>query len=289
MSPRIQKALFLAPAVLMLAVFFIFPIFEALRLSFTNSAGLGDYDYVGFENYVRIFTRSRYYDTFRVTLEFVAIVVVVQTTLGLIFATALHAMPRIRNICRAALFMPAMMSFIIVGYVWSFILSPFSGGLNAVLDLMGLGAFKHEWLGDPTTALLLVAAAHVWMFTGYTCAIFLAGYANIPTDLEEAARLDGANGWQRFRMIQLPLLAPSFTVNIMLSTIGTMKAFELPFVMTKGDPDGATRTVGLQIIQTLFREYHFGLASALSIVLLVIVLLVAFVQNWLLRAREDIL
>jgi len=273
----------------MLTVFFVFPILEALRLSFTNSSGLGDYDYVGFENYVRVFTRSRYFDSFRVTLEFVAIVVVVQTTLGLAFATVLNAMPRIRNLCRAALFMPAMMSFIIVGYVWSFILSPFSGGLNAFLDLMGLSAFKHEWLGDPVTALVLVAIAHVWMFTGYTCAIFLAGYANIPADLEEAARLDGANGWQRFWRIQLPLLAPSFTVNIMLSTIGTMKAFELPFVMTKGGPDGATQTVGLQIIQTLFQEYRFGLASALSIVLLVVVLLVAFVQNRVLRLREDLL
>ncbi|SCB36567.1 carbohydrate ABC transporter permease [Rhizobium hainanense] len=289
MNRQFQKALFLAPAVIMLTVFFLFPLFEAVRLSFTDSSGLGDYSYVGFSNYVRVFTRSKYYDSFTITIEFVALVVVLQTALGLAFATVLNAMPTIRNFCRAALFMPAMMSFIIVGYIWSFILSPFSGGLNAFLDSAGLGMLKHEWLGDPVTALLFVAVAHVWMFTGYTCAIFLAGFANIPSDLEEAAKLDGANAWQRFCRIQLPLLAPSFTVNIMLSTIGTMKTFELPFVMTKGGPDGATQTIGLQIIQTLFQEYRFGLASALSVVLLVLVLIVAFVQNRLLRRREEML
>ncbi|OLP59691.1 sugar ABC transporter permease [Xaviernesmea oryzae] len=273
----------------MLAVFFLYPLFEAVRLSFTDSSGLGDYQYVGFDNYIRILTRSRYYESFGVTLAFVAIVVVCQTLMGLAFATALHAMPAIRNICRTALFMPAMMSFIIVGYVWSFILSPFSGGLNALLDLVGLGALKTEWLGTPTLALVLVALVHVWMFTGYTCAIFLAGFANIPPEIEEAAVLDGAGGWKRFLLIQLPLLAPSFTVNIMLSTIGTMKTFELPFIMTKGGPDGATQTIGLLIVQTLFTDYRFGLASALSVVLLLVVLAVAFVQNRVLRQREDLI
>lgn len=289
MNRQFQKALFLVPAVTMLTIFFVMPLLEALRLSFTNSSGLGDFDYVGFDNYVRIFTRPKYYSSFVITLQFVTLVVVLQTALGLGFAAALHAMPAIRNFCRAALFMPAMMSFIVVGYVWTFILSPFSGGLNAALDTLSLGMLKHEWLGDPVTALILVAVAHVWMFTGYTCAIFLAGFANIPTDLEEAARLDGASAWQRFCHIQLPLLAPSFTVNIMLSTIGTMKAFELPFVMTKGGPDGATQTIGWQIIQTLFQDYRFGLASALSVVLLAVVLMVAFVQNHVLRRREDLL
>ena len=180
---------------------------------------------------------------------------------------------------------------------WAFdiALAAVVGVLGQLEVWLGIGSTHRQgplWVQSllyAVTALLLVAVAHVWMFTGYTCAIFLAGYANIPADLEEAARLDGANGWQRFCRIQLPLLAPSFTVNIMLSTIGTMKAFELPFVMTKGGPDGATQTVGLQIIQTLFQEYRFGLASALSIVLLIVVLLIAFVQNRVLRLREDML
>lgn len=289
MNRQLQKAAFILPALILLAVFFVYPLMEAVRLSLTDSSGLGDYNYIGLDNYIRILTRSRYYDSFGVTLAFVTIVVVCQTLLGLTFATVLHAMPAIRNICRTALFMPAMMSFIIVGYVWSFILSPFSGGLNALLDLVGLSALKTEWLGSPTLALVLVALVHVWMFTGYTCAIFLAGFANISPEIEEAAVLDGAGGWQRFLLIQLPLLAPSFTVNIMLSTIGTMKTFELPFIMTKGGPDGATQTIGLTIIQTLFTDYRFGLASALSVVLLVIVLAVAFVQSRILRQREELL
>ena len=212
---------------------------------------------------------------------------VAQTGLGLLFALALQRLPAIRNLCRAALFLPAMLSFVVVGYVWQFIYSPFSGGLNALLAAAGLESLQSAWLGQPVSALICVAIAHVWMFTGYTAAIFLAGFAAIPADLTDAARLDGARGWQRFRHIELPLLAPAMTVNVVLATIGTLKTFELPFIMVRGGPDGATRTLGLQIIETLFGQYRFGLASALSVVLLVVIIAIAWVQNSYLRSRED--
>ncbi|MGI9502074.1 MAG: carbohydrate ABC transporter permease [Geminicoccaceae bacterium] len=109
----------------------------------------------------------------------------------------------------------------------------------------------------------------------------------MPADIEEAGRLDGASSFQRFRHLEVPLLAPSFTINIILSTIGTLKTFELPFIMTRGGPDGATRTLSLEIIDQLFCEYRFGFASALSIVMLVIVIAVAYVQNRYLLGREQ--
>lgn len=278
---------FVLPALVVVAVFFVYPLLLALNLSFTDSEGFADYSYVGLENYQRIFTRARHLNAIWVTLAFTLIVVVAQTVLGLLFALALHRLPAIRNLCRAALFLPAMLSFVVVGYVWQFIYSPFSGGLNALLGAVGLVSLQSPWLGQPVSALICVAIAHVWMFTGYTAAIFLAGFAAIPADLTDAARLDGAKGWQRFRHIELPLLAPAITVNVVLATIGTLKTFELPFIMVRGGPDGATRTMGLQIIETLFGQYRFGLASALSIVLLVVIVAIAWVQNSYLRARED--
>ena len=278
---------FVLPALVVVAVFFVYPLLLALNLSFTDSEGFADYSYVGLQNYQRIFTRTRHLDAIRITLLFTLIVVVAQTGLGLLFALALQRLPAIRNLCRAALFLPAMLSFVVVGYVWQFIYSPFSGGLNALLAAAGLESLQSAWLGQPVSALICVAIAHVWMFTGYTAAIFLAGFAAIPADLTDAARLDGARGWQRFRHIELPLLAPAMTVNVVLATIGTLKTFELPFIMVRGGPDGATRTLGLQIIETLFGQYRFGLASALSVVLLVVIIAIAWVQNSYLRARED--
>jgi len=279
--------LFTVPALLVLGTFFLYPIALSLRLSFTDFTGVGIPNDVGWKNYERIFTRSRYLDALGVTLLFTLIVVTVQTAIGLFFAALLHRLPAVRNLCRAALFLPAMMSFVIVGYVWQFIYSPFEGGLNSLFAALGLASWQHNWIGDPDTALFALAFAHVWMFVGYSTAIFLAGYAAIPQELDEAARLEGTSGWQRFRHIEVPLLASSFTINIVLSTIGTLKTFELPFIMTRGGPDGATRTLSLHIIDSLFGKYRFGFASALSIVMLILVVVVTLAQNHVLRAREE--
>lgn len=278
---------FTAPALLVILCFFVYPIALSVQMSFTNFKGVGTAEWVGWANYDRFLSRSRYMNAVVVTLKFTFVVVVVQTLWGLIFAALLHRMPAIRNFCRAALFAPAMMSFVIVGYVWQFIYSPYSGGLNAILDVVGLGSLARGWLGDPDTALYAIAFTHVWMFVGYTTAIFLVGFANIPSDIEEAGRLDGANGWQRFRYLELPLLASSFTVNIILSTVGTLKTFELPFIMTRGGPDRATNTLSLEIVNNLFGSYKFGFASSLSIIMLILVVIVAVVQNTYLRRQEE--
>ncbi|WP_282077444.1 carbohydrate ABC transporter permease [Epibacterium ulvae] len=288
MTSRRSMFLFTLPALIVLGLFFVYPILLTFQMSFTSFAGVGEAEPVGLKNYDRIVSRSRYLNALWITAKFTIVVVVLQTIAGLCFAALLHRLPAVRNFARAALFTPAMMSFVVVGYVWQFIYSPFSGGLNALLRGAGLDWLAKGWLGDPDTALYAIAIAHIWMFTGYTTAIFLAGYANIPSDVDEAGRLDGASSWQRFRYLEIPLLAPSFTINIMLSTIGTLKTFELPFIMTRGGPDGATRTLSLEIIEQLFGRYKFGFASALSIVMLVIVIMVAVFQNWYLRRREDI-
>lgn len=288
MYRRRSLYLFALPALIVIAIFFIYPIWLTGQMSFTNFAGIGAAENVGWKNYERIFSRTRYSDAIWITLLFTVIVVAALTVTGLFFAALLHRLPLIRNFCRAALYTPAMMSFVVVAYVWQFIYSPLNGGLNALLESVGLGFLQQNWLGDPDIALYAVAFTQIWMFTGFTCAIFLAGYSGIPEEIEESARLEGASSWQRFRHIELPLLAPSMTVSIILTTIGTLKTFELPWILTKGGPDGATRTLSIEIIDNLFGQYKFGFASALSMVMLIIVLAVAFVQNKVLREREKV-
>lgn len=288
MRARYSLYLFTLPAILVIGIFFVYPIALTFQMSFTDFAGIGAAENVGMKNYERIFSRSRFIEEMWVTVKFTLFVVGTQTTLGLFFAAVLHRLPLIRNFTRAALYTPAMMSFVVVGYVWQFIYSPINGGLNVALRSLGLSWLEQNWLGDPAIALAAVAFTQVWMFTGLTCAIFLAGFAGIPEEIDEAGRLEGASSWQRFVHLELPLLGPSFTINIILSTIGTLKTFELPFILTKGGPDGATRTLSIEIIDNLFGQYKFGFASALSIIMLIIVLAVAFVQNKVLRDRENV-
>lgn len=280
--------LFAIPALLTIGVFFVYPIFLTIQMSLTNFAGIGTSEFIGLRNYERVFTRSRYLDEVWITLIYTVVVVAALNITGLAFAAFLHRMPAIRNLSRAALYTPAMMSFVVVGYIWQFIYSPINGALNVGLKEIGLGILAQNWLGDPAIALFSVAFTQIWMFTGFTCAIFLAGFAGIPEELSEAGRLDGASPFNSFRYLELPLLAPSFTVSIILTTIGTLKTFELPFILTKGGPDGATRMLSIEIIDNLFGQYKFGFASALSVVMLIVVPVVTFVQNRVLRERENV-
>ncbi|MEM5503108.1 sugar ABC transporter permease [Ahrensia kielensis] len=288
MRNRTSIYLFTVPALLVLALFFVHPILLTFDMSLTSFKGIGEAKDVGWSNYERIFTRDRYLQEVWVTLRYTVIVVSALTVTGLFFATVLHRLPLIRNFSRAALYTPAMMSFVVVGYIWQFLYSPINGGINVAMRDLGLGAFEQNWLGDPDLALYSIAFTQIWMFTGFTCAIFLAGFAGIPEEIGEAGRLEGASPWQSFWYLELPLLGPSITVAVILTTIGTLQTFELPFILTKGGPDGATRMLSIEIIDNLFGQYKFGFASALSIVMLIIVLAVAFIQNKLLRERENV-
>lgn len=288
MRARNSLYIFTIPALLVLGLFFVHPIILTFEMSLTSFKGIGEAKDVGWRNYERIFSRDRYLEEIQVTLWYTVIVVSALTVTGLFFAALLHRLPLIRNFSRAALYTPAMMSFVVVGYIWQFLYSPINGGINVALRDLGLGAFEQNWLGNPDLALYSVAFTQIWMFTGFTCAIFLAGFAGIPEDINEAGRLEGATSWQRFRYLELPLLGPSITVAVILTTIGTLQTFELPFILTKGGPDGATRMLSIEIIDNLFGQYKFGFASALSIIMLIIVLVVAFIQNKVLRERENV-
>ncbi len=287
MNTRNSLYIFTIPALIVLVLFFVHPLILTFNMSLTSFKGIGEAIDIGWRNYERIFSRSRYLEEVWVTLSFTLIVVSALTVTGLFFAAMLHRLPLIRNFARAALYTPAMMSSVVVGYVWQFLYSPINGGINVAFRGIGFESWALNWLGDPNIALYSVAFAQIWMFTGFTCAIFLAGFAGIPEDIGEAGTLEGATSWQRFRYLEFPLLGPSITISVILTTIGTLQTFELPFILTRGGPDGATRLLSIDIIDSLFGQYKFGFASALSIVMLMIVLVVAFVQNKVLRDREE--
>ncbi|MCF7352947.1 sugar ABC transporter permease [Vibrio sp. CK2-1] len=285
---RIDKRLyFLIPALFLYLTFTIYPVMQGVSLSMTQYAGIGEAKWIGLENYQAIFQDHRYLQVLKNTLVYGITVVIFQNGLGLIFASILYNIPKVRNMLRTALLVPSMLSLVIAGYIWQYLYSPLGGGLNELLASIGLGSLQQVWLGDSQIAIFSVAAVHVWMFVGYSTAIFLAGYAGISSEVKDAARVDGVSPIKSFFYIDIPLLAPAITVNITLATIGTLKSFEYPFIMTGGGPDYSTMTLGLRIFMLIFQEFKYGMAAALSVVMIVFVALITILQNSYLRSRED--
>ncbi|MCF7364544.1 sugar ABC transporter permease [Vibrio sp. A1-b2] len=285
---KVDKRLyFLIPALFLYLMFTIYPVFKGISLSMTEYAGVGEATWVGLDNYREIFSDQRYVQVLKNTLIYGIVVVVFQNGLGLIFAAILNSIPSVRDALRTALLVPSMLSLVIAGYVWQYLYAPMGGGLNELFASFGMGSMQQIWLGDSSIALFSVAAVHVWMFVGYSTAIFLAGYAGISTEIKDAARVDGVSPVKSFFHIDIPLLAPAITVNVTLATIGTLKSFEFPFIMTGGGPDYATMTLGLKIFQLIFQDFKYGSAAALSVVMIVLVALITIIQNSYLRARED--
>lgn len=278
-----------APALACYALFVVYPVLRGLLTSFTDSLGFGAARWVGLDNYRRLMADGDARAALMNTLAYTVVVVVVQNVLAIFFASVLYSRPRVRNFARVGLLLPSMLSVVVVGYVWSFIYSPLGGPLNTILEGVGLGSLQHVWLGDPATALMAIAAVNIWMFTGYSTVIYLSNFLAIPEETFEAAAVDGAHGWRRFRLIDIHLLAPSITINVALSTIGSLKVFDLPFVMTEGGPANATETFTLIIFENAFGRYEFGYATAIAVVLLALTIVVSAVQVSVLRRREALL
>jgi ABC-type sugar transport systems, permease components len=281
-----SAALLILPAAALVAIFVIYPLVRGVELSFTNAIGPSGGDFVGFANYARAFSDPTVQRALSNTIVYTIVVVVVQNALALFIAFWMFKIERVRNVVRAGLLLPAMMAFVAVGYLWSYIYSPLGGPLDVVMDTLGLHGLEKVWLGDPSTALMSIAAIYIWMYTGYTATIYLANYLAMSPSLLEAASLDGARGWKRFAHVDWPLLAPSFTINITLSVIGSLRVFDLPFIMTNGAPEDSTQTLSLVIYNNSFANYQFAYGTTLAVGLLLLTVIVGVTQATLLRRRE---
>lgn len=274
------------PALLLFGAFTIYPAISGVATSLTDAKGVVGGHFIGLGNYRQAFSDPVVLSALWNTLLFTLICVVVQNTAALGLAYWMQSQPRLRNIARIGTLAPAMMAIVAVGYVWSFIYSPLTGPLNIILRSLGLGSLAQVWLGNPSTALVALAITNVWMYTGYSATIYLSGYMSIPEPIFEAAEMDGAHGWARFRAIEWPLLAPALTVNLTLSTIGSLRVFDLILVMTKGGPVNATESLSYVIYNESFGQLHFGYGSSIAVLLLVITVFIAFVLTSILRRRE---
>ncbi len=259
--------------------------FAGTFFAFTDYTGIGSFDLVGFDNFVAIFQDPAVVGVIGNTLLYALAQMVGTTVLGLLFALALNRGLKSRYVLRAIIFLPIALSPLAVSYVWKFIFE-YDGLLNQVLAAVGLADLQRTWLGDPETAIWTVVVVIVWQGVGISMVIFLAGLAGVPPELEEAASLDRANLWQRFRYVTLPALRPSVTVATMLSLIFGLRLFDPILAMTGGGPVSSSKNLALLVYQEAFTQGHFGYGAALSLILTVIILIFAIIQQFITRERS---
>lgn len=273
--------LFLAPALVFFALLFFYPLGTELVTSFYTGTQAEQFDGLG--NYTRAFTDPDAQHSFLVTLGYAAGVLVISILLGLLLATVLSQGLRGKVLFRGVLLVPYLTSIAIIGLLWRNILDPQVGVLNRLLELLSLP--PQNWL--ITHPLATIIAITAWQQVGYVTLLFLAGMQGIPEMYYEAARVDGAGPWQRFRRITVPLLTPTTLFVSVIGVISSLQEFALPFIVTDGGPGNATDLYVFRVYQTAFQFRDFGYASALSYLLLIVILVLSVIQLRLGRRRYD--
>lgn len=283
MKPRhpLSPYLLLLPTAAFLAVFFLVPLLLAARNSFYAWDMLTPPRYVGLRNYEVLAESGELTGTLLRTLGYSAVVVTLSGSLGLALAVALDRPGPVYAFVRGAVFSAYVVSWVAVALLWMWILDG-EGIFSAALRGLGLPAMS--WLGDPRSALLALAAVSVWKITGYAMVIFLAGLQDIPRALHEAAALDGAGPWRRFRHVTWPLLRPSAAFVATTSLILSFQAFDVIRVMTQGGPVKSTTLFVYAIYEHVFVNLRVGRASAMIVIFFGFLLLLTVLQLWALRA-----
>ena len=267
--------LFLLVPLGLLAVFTYVPVLNMIWYGFTSWDGLDrTKEVVGLENYGRIVTDPQIFRVFVVSLYYLA-GAVVQIALALYFATVLSFNTRFRNLFKGIIFFPYLINGVAIGLVFLYFFRP-GGTLDALLLAVGIGE-PPLWLGDPDVVNISLASTSVWRYMGLNFVLFLGAIQSIPDELYEAADLDGATAWQRFRYIIAPAIRPIIGLTVILSISGALSVFEIPFIMTGGA--NGSETFVIQTVNTAFKYSKVGLASAMAVVLLLLVLLVTWVQR----------
>ncbi|MBB4660520.1 carbohydrate ABC transporter permease [Conexibacter arvalis] len=277
--------LFVAPALLLYAAFYLAPTLLGAGYAFTDWNGLESPSFVGLDNFSRIFGEAEGLGALRHTLVLCVLYVVAVNVVGLGLAVGLHGALKTRHVLRALFFAPVVVSPLAVAYVWKFILDP-EGPLNRGLEAIGLGTLAQPWLGKPATATAAVLVTMVWQFSGWSMVIYLAGLQSIQAELYEAAEIDGAGTWRRFVDITRPLLLPALTINVSLSLIAGLMVFDQVIALTGGGPGTATETIATQVYEQALVNGRFGYSAAMALTLAVAVGTLSFVQMRAMRRQE---
>ena len=279
--------LWVLPAALIYFVFKLVPMISGIYLALLQWDGIEPAKFVGLRNFQRMLSDDVIGLALLNNVKYAAGTVAGKMVLALFLALLLNQALRGRSFYRTTLFLPVVMSFVVVGILWAWLYNGQFGLVNNLLNRLGLNFLILDWLGDTRVALWSLVVVDIWKWYGFHMVIFLAGLQTIPAELYEAARIDGATRWRQFLHITLPLLQPVMLVNVTLSLMGAFNVFDIPYVMTEGGPANSTMVMALHIYVRSFKFYKFGYASALSYVLLTLVTILAAIQMRLM-SRADV-
>jgi ABC-type sugar transport system permease subunit len=277
---------FLLPALLLLGVFFLYPLVRTVDISFTDWSRTGSYTYVGIDNYTRVIDDPGYLNALKNAFLFTLVGGCMLFPVAIAIAWALNQRIHGERFFRFVVFAPVVLSVAVVALLWKFVYHPTLGLIDPALEGVGLGALAHTWLGDPATALPAVAFTTVWHGIGIWVVLLSAGFERLPPDVLEAGRIDGAGEWRLFRSVMLPMLRDLFRILVVLWIVQSMQAFAFVFIMTGGGPFGSTDIVGTLMYREAFERSEFGYAAAMGVILVVIMLVVAQIVNKVMKSDE---
>jgi raffinose/stachyose/melibiose transport system permease protein len=278
--------LFILPALILFLAFFIYPVFTAINNSFTSWNGISkNVHYIGFANYVEAFHNDAFWKSVSNNVYFILFSCLIQVPLIVIFSLLIANVKRFKGLYKTAVFMPSIMSTAVIGILWGFIYNPDFGLANEVLGLFGVSPIY--WLSDKNWAMISILITNAWQWTGFYIVMVLAAILSIPKELDEAAAIDGATGFQRAIKITLPLIMPIVSVVIMLSIAGAMKAADIVLVMTKGGPFGSTDVMATYMIRYAITSFRHGFGNAIAVLIFVFTIIITVLYQVLIARRTE--
>jgi len=263
--------LFLVPAMGVFGFAVLLPVVMTFAYSFTEWNGYGTMVFVGIDNYIKAAKDVLFRDSFAHVLVYIVVTIVLEVVVGLVLAGLVSVRRRGSLWFRVAIFTPVMLPMVVVAVLWRFVYNNDFGLLNGALQIFGREDLQRVWLGDTSTALLAVSLVSGWVYAGFYMTIFYAAFNQVPTEVLEAARLDGAGEWQLFRSIKVPMIRNAITVALLLCITGGFQGFDLFYVMTNGGPYGATEIPTTYLVKEVFSFQNVGYGSAMAVVLTAVV------------------
>jgi len=279
LSNKKAIALYIVPTVIIMLVIVIVPIFISVYYSLLDWDGLGKGTYIGLQNYKELVADERFISSVKNSLLYVALSVFIQLPISLILALIIANIKRGEKFYRTTYFIPVIISGVVIGQLWQKVYNGDYGLLNAILGSLNLGHLQQDWLGQEHTALICAFIPNLWQYVGYHMLIMYAGIKSISPEINEAARIDGANKIQTAFKVTIPLLKPVLEVCVTFSIIGALKIFDLIYVLTGGGPFHTTEVPTIYMYKTIFDSFHYGYGSAISI----FIILECFVFTLLLK------
>ncbi len=276
---RFHGWLYLLPGLLIYLVFIFYPIIETIRTSFYRWDGFSSNRvFIGLQNYASLLGDGQFLKALLNNITFIIFYSIIPIIIGLILASLLgrRSLPGL-TFFRAGLFLPQILSMVVVGVTWRWIFNPAFGPLNLGLRALGLGALAKSWLGDFTWALPAVGSVGTWVQYGFCMVLFLAGMQRIPNDYYEAAELDGASGFRQLLHITLPSLRPEMGVALITTIIAALRVFDLVYVTTRGGPGDSTLVTGFLVYRAAFQQNRIGYATAVATVMTIVIFVISLI------------